>query len=298
MKLLLILVVILSIIGMVYLIFKHFMKLRYSIKSIIPNQQYIIQSSLPFQSSYIIDQSDINYYKRIFLDERPLVQNDNQLLNDPRNYQFDNFDNYLVDEIVKPNKESVLNKRDQQNVHDTEVQKVIKEEYKKISDQTHTNRGNMINEIINHNPQRSNEIRDIISKINERNSTVYNLNRENEVTVLCKTWDSANELVKDDIINALLDSKKGEQEIYCPTGVVSRIVESTLIENPEKMPKPRSLYKEEMLAKASLLKDKNPDMNKDQFKSLLLDTYQQDYNGVLNKDEIHTHTKDWIDYID
>jgi hypothetical protein len=95
--------------------------------------------------------------------------------------------------------------------------------------------------------------------------------------------------------------------VVCPTGVTSRIVESALIERPELMPRTRETLVQEMLSKANavrtLLESNNTYCNlsdTDQsgtLKNALLETYNQDYQGILSVEQVDEYVKDWIDEI-
>lgn len=330
---------------------------QYILYPTVPNKQYMItEKYIPLKSTFIVDESDVEYYKNIQdKSARELNNRLHQQISTGNLYRINQFprENTRLNQsprekprlnlqdinieyientartstriipeqtriipeqtrIIPPTIPQRVNgiiptnnrldrfiindilENDQQNVHDSIIQKSISKEYNSIEKGKNPR---ILEDIINRNPQHSREIESIIESIKKRNSSIYNLNGDGELNVLENVWNNGNDNVKDQIINELLDCKKDTGDLYCPTGVVSRIIQANFIENVNNIPRTKNVYKEEMLSKASILKEKNLDLTELEFKDLLLNQYSKDYDGILTRDEITNTTKEWIDYI-
>lgn len=255
--------------------------------------------------NYNFIKSDIQYYKQrpttnINTREKTIPINNN--INNRLDYDILNYD--LDETIVN----DVLNEPDSQNIHDSYVQKKIKKDFIKndkdslqISDKSNIDVKYLIDAFIKDNnlcvEYKHNRIMNIIDDIKNRNSYISNL-KQKEYDILNNTWNNANYNVKCEIINQLYDCYDSKYNtLYCPTGVSTRIIEATYIENPENYPKTKHIINQEMLNTASQLKQQNPDMEESEFKELLINTYKNDYKDLMTEKEIHNTIKDWIDYI-
>jgi hypothetical protein len=193
---------------------------------------------------------------------------------------------------------------DNQNVHNNTIQKSIKQQYNSLQSETNINVADEIDKWTNSDEK----ISDIINQIKVRNSPITNLNMDTEMNILSKVWANA----KDDnernaIIDELRDSVNEQGDIYCPTGVSVRLVNSTWINKPEDMPKTKSMIHEEMMNSASSIRTlleanddytKKNDEEKDTvFKETILERYNQDYTGILTENEIAEMTSEWIDLV-
>lgn len=288
---------------------------KYTITNKVPKKQFIIRQKLiPINPQYLVDNSDLQYYHQEIqnnpneffdildydLDEilgQPIdtrqdrpdnIHHERFGLHGPDNRHIERFTNHVIQDIIRD---------DTQSVHDTIIQNQIKQEYNNhVLDGGSNGHDGTLEEIIKYNPEKSNDISAIIQQIQVRNSNVYNI-KDDEINVLKKVWSNGNDNVKAQVIKELLDCKQERGGIYCPTGVVTRIIQSNFIENPENMPKTPNMFKKEMLNKASILKDKNPDMSDESFTTLLLNEYKSDYKDILTEPEIKTITDEWINYI-
>lgn len=254
----------------------------------LPKNQLKITSPVR-EVEYLVHEIDIPFYNEII--RHPLeinIQEDYQ--DQPEDYGFllEYFGNINVP-------------IDTQNIHDTQVQSKITEEYTKLKDnqENQQNKPVLDNSIIERakTEEDQRKIRTIIDNIKHRNAFVSNIN-EKEYDTLHRTWNASNELQKDQIINELLDSQNGDR-LYCPTGVVSRIISSQFITDPDNYPKPASIYKQEMIDKASSVykdycKEVDPDKS---YKEHLMQVLKEDYLDILSEDEIINCTKEWIDSI-
>ena len=191
---------------------------------------------------------------------------------------------------------------DNQNVHNNTIQKSIKQKYNTLNKKVdNINVTGEIDKWTKSDPQ----IIDIINQIKTRNSYITNLDMDSEMGVLTKVWVNA----KDDnernaIIDELRDSVDSDGKIYCPTGTTVRLVNSTWINNPEEMPKTKSMIHTEMMNTASSIRDSleiNKDLPENEqdklFKDTLMEKYTTDYKGILTETEIKDMTGEWIDLI-
>jgi hypothetical protein len=261
--------------------------------------------------NYLIDESDISYYKennsvlKTFNDElksRGLTYTPSFT---PGNFitpVLSPLEIHIINNIIPP----IPNVVDTQNVHDTNIQKQLKSRYKDLSVDNQNiwfDEKDIISHAFNSKKDIS-TLDNIIQKIKNRNSSVTNFNSDNEYTVLKNTWMSGNDNVKDQIINNLLDCEEDEI-LVCPTGTTSRIIESTYIDNPEDMPKTKDMFMTEMLSKASLIRNTlessishlEEDEQSEILKRNIIKSYNTDYKDILTGEQINDFTKDWIDSI-
>lgn len=223
----------------------------------------------------------------------------------------ENIRNTIVENYERNIMQNLLNRPDLQNVHDSVVQNTIKHKFKNIEEKTQEqteNEKDIIKEIIERSKQSSPKyakISGILAQIASRSSPVYNLN-SNEIEVLKKTWINAPEQQKDQILNELLDCEENNR-LVCPTGVVSRIINSDVVLAPEKASKTIENLKEEMMNTAARvrneLEDKDEFQNKPDneqseiFKDTLVKKYEENYKDVIDMDIIKGEYEKWINDI-
>lgn len=223
----------------------------------------------------------------------------------------ENIRNTIVENYERNIVQNLLNRPDLQNVHDNVVQNTIKHKFKNIEEKTQEqteNEKDIIKEIIERSKQSSPKyakISGILAQIASRSSPVYNLN-SNEIEVLKKTWINAPEQQKDQILNELLDCEENNR-LVCPTGVVSRIINSDVVLAPEKASKTIENLREEMMNTAARvrneLEDKDEFQNKPDneqseiFKDTLVKKYEENYKDVIDMDIIKGEYEKWINDI-
>lgn len=223
----------------------------------------------------------------------------------------ENIRNTIVENYERNIVQNLLNRPDLQNVHDSVVQNTIKHKFKNIEEKTQEqteNEKDIIKEIIERSKQSSPKyakISGILAQIASRSSPVYNLN-SNEIEVLKKTWINAPEQQKDQILNELLDCEENNR-LVCPTGVVSRIINSDVVLAPEKASKTIENLREEMMNTAARvrneLEDKDEFQNKPDneqseiFKDTLVKKYEENYKDVIDMDIIKGEYEKWINDI-
>ena len=197
-----------------------------------------------------------------------------------------------------------------QNVHSSLVQDTIKNKYlaskKKALQAPSRDTETEIIKFSRYLKKDSGKLQDIINQIKERNSFVKNMN-DTEINVLHNSWISANNNVKEQIINELLDITDGRSYIVCPTGVTSRIINANIVENPESSPIKEEDLRKEMLQSASKIRaelDRSiqfqnlSDIDQDHFfKEKLIQKFYNDYDGIISRDRIKKEYDHWIDDI-
>jgi hypothetical protein len=272
--------------------------------------------------TFTLDYNDIQYYTNKYnvdlefqrqLKERGLATKDQEPVHipvqvpGPVQVPVDTIENYIIDEIVG-DPFTPLGRLDTQNVHDTALQNSLECTYNvyKNNETTHS----FID--IHSHARRLGKSDSDIAKINrvvdemkQRNSTVSKF-QDTEINILQTIWDSNDQGIRDQVINALLDCEENGS-VVCPTGTTSRIIEAVYIHNPENTPKTARCFKEEMLNKASIVRknlEENPDFNNESdfdqslvLRKKLLDTFYNDYGGILSRQEILDQTAEWIDYV-
>lgn len=267
--------------------------------------------------TFTIDYNDIQYYTNKYnvdlefqrqLRERGLVEPEEHApIQVPIQVPvMDTLENYIIDEIVG-DFGNPLAGFDTQNVHDTALQNTLERVYTVYKNNetsssfidlhSHARRlGKSDSDIA--------KIDRVIDEMKKRNSTVTKF-QDNEMNILQTVWDSNDQGIRDQVINALIDCEENGS-VVCPTGTSSRIIESVYIHNPENTPKTARCFKEEMLNKASVVRkdlEENLDFNESDpdssliLRKKLLDTFYNDYDGILSRQEILDQTSEWIDYV-
>jgi hypothetical protein len=263
--------------------------------------------------TFTLDYNDIQYYTNkynVILEFQLQLKERGLATEEPvpvQGHVLDTIENYIIDEIVG-DFDTPLGRLDTQNVHDTALQNSLERVYNVyknnettpgfIDIHSHARRlGKSDSDIA--------KINRVVDEMKKRNSTVSKF-QDTEINILQTIWDSNDQGIRDQVINALLDCEENGS-VVCPTGTTSRIIEAVYIHNPENTPKTARCFKEEMLNKASIVRKKleeNPDFGKESdsdqsliLRKKLLDTFYNDYDGILSRQEILDQTAEWIDYV-
>lgn len=287
------------------------------------NRNFLLTRCTSPSQSLDIDVADLEY----LLNENVIVEVDPVLsrFNNEKNARgYKNTINII--EPVQPQRPQLVPLRqfefnplinmDTQNVHDTTIQKITKNKYtdlKKNKQGAFSPNSLALSSYIN-NSDLSNEkkqtLLNTIEKIKNRNSNLTNFDGDTEFNILINTWNNSNNTVKDQILNELLDCTSGTHfgdNLYCPTGVATRIVNASFIEDPESMPKTKEIINEEMMNSASAIRtqlEQDPEYQRlsdaeanNKLKNTILEKYNSDYKDIFTKDQITDMTKDWIDLL-
>ena len=194
---------------------------------------------------------------------------------------------------------------DNQNTHDSFVQKTIRNTY--TTSNLSTDGKNVVKEIlkcVDNDP----DITKVLETIRNRKATISNLNDKKEMEILEEVWNAVknDDDLKAYFITQLQDCYENYSTV-CPTGVVTRIVSVLSIKTPEKMPRTKELITEEMLNTASKLRNNlendevftklSDEEQQSSFKRQLISKYQDDYSDFMTSDEITDITSEWINEI-
>lgn len=260
----------------------------------------------------VVDDADEAFYRSHFEDFANDASKTNGLLQfDNKGFSpMDHMDH--LDNFAKFDRNNVgYLGTNEQNVHSSLVQDTIKNKYQNVKMKVTSKVQNrdIPGEIINftkHLNKDYHKIEDIINQISKRNSFVKNMN-DTELNVLNNSWITANNNVKEQIINELLDITDDKKFIVCPTGVTSRIVNANIVENPESTPFTEADLRTEMLSTASKIRndlDKLVNFQKlsesEQtivLKEKLIEKYNRDYYGKISQERIIKELDTWINDI-
>jgi hypothetical protein len=189
---------------------------------------------------------------------------------------------------------------DAQNVHDSIVQNSVKNLFLKKKQKRNYDSQKLIDEIIEFariNNKNMRKIHDVLLQVNERNAIISNLNNITEMDVLSTMWNNASNNVRIQILNEILDAYIDDNFIVCPTGVVSRLINADIVENPEHAPKTIEIIRQEMLNTASKIRDEieknNPELTDDDLKQALIKEFSSIYKDIVPLEKIHQELDSW-----
>lgn len=259
--------------------------------------------------TYMYTPHDIRYmteYLQNMRKKRNDIRNEQYLfLNLNRNNVLDDIANYDIfenDQDIQTVLPDYLTD-DKQNIHDSFVQKQSKNGYKQIEKGNEKNIRELNYEIKSYIKDnklycetKMQKILNIIDKIQKRNTYISNFS-DTEYNILCNTWNSGNNNVKIQLLKQLEECLDSFGNLYCPTGVTTRIIESSYIENPEFYPKPKNIINQEILHKTSALRKEYPDLSTNEFKVILIEHLYKDYSELMTKNDISKNISEWIEYI-
>lgn len=284
-----------------------------------------IDKSIAHVAKFVIDKSDIAYHYTIDKMKKKAkcarqiggdIDMQRDIINTCSFLYNRNFNDYMYDYEFDGNNDYNNNNNndnydidnDTQNVHDSLVQDTIKTKYKTISTDSTANIANEIicvDEILQISGDKATAVQLVLQQIQERNYSISNL-ESNEVSVLNNSWAAASTNVKLQIINELLDASSGTY-LVCPTGVVSRIINANVVENPESSPHTILDLRNEMLQSAAVIR---ATLEKDNaytlatteqqlvlFKEQLEKKYIADYTGVIPIEKIQSELDEWLKHV-
>ncbi len=234
------------------------------------NYRYLKKRKILLRGNLEIEKCDLDYYNYI-----------NELYNKERRwYQFPRQTRH-IETVEIP--EQYLMTEDLQNVHDTLVVNSCQNTYKNIP-----------KSIVDDNfflEQFDDTHKDILLRIKDRNCFVTRMNKgEWEIVKDIWTDSSAKPLVRDQFIKDLDDCIDENGDLYCATGVVNRIISSSNIEEPEKMPKTKELFNIEIMNRFSVL---TKDLTKEESKEQII----KEYKDVLTEEKLKEVIDEWYEFI-
>lgn len=239
---------------------------------------------MPSIIEYKIDKVDEEYYKDAMIQD---LKRKNTLLNASEPiFQF--YNNVYMDQ-------------DCQNAHDVCVQKMLTNIYEKNRKWRLHNNDIVITNIIKYieksqhlSPDEKAKCQEVISKMIHRSSISSLYNGESEIDVLCTIWFFGNENVRVFLLKQIGEFVDENENLYCPSGIIARIIYASGINHPELLPKTKKLLNEEMLAKASTIIHKNKTKSTRYIKTLLVEEFSKDYEGILDRSTIKCMIDDWF----
>lgn len=264
----------------------------------------------PQKKTQVIDTSDIVHYKAKQARKAAKVAKSRAIIKLRKNATLqrsytirEDLNNYALEHDPEP----VLDfTADAQNVHDSVVQNTIRNKYAAIN--TNANKSNTIlnyDEILCVSGTKAAQVRVVLQQIQSRNAQITNL-QTSEVCVLNNAWSAASATVKQQIINELLDTRDGDT-LVCPTGVVSRIINANVVEQPESSPRTTAALRTEMLTTAAAVRDaletdiiymaNTTEQQNIILKAALEKKYNKDYTGIISQDKIQDELNTWLAHI-
>lgn len=186
-----------------------------------------------------------------------------------------------LEEIDIP--EQYLYDENSQNVHDTLVVNASKNTY-----------ANLTKAVVDDEffiEQFQSPHKETLLKIKNRNSFVGNL-RKHEWDVVKDVWNDgySKPNVREQYLKEIEDCIDVYGDLYCATGVVNRVLSAVHIDDPEKMPKTKDIFKVEILSRFSALMQDNP---KETCKEIVI----KEYSDLLTEDKLHEIIDEWYDHI-
>jgi len=280
----------------IYCKYKAKRKLRYIYKRNDKQQHTQVNKTNNFRDGYNVDVA-LPYNISVITNEIELPTNLNI-----REYIIDYADNYnefndnialydIFNYDLNETEIPLLARDDPQSVHDTYIQSKLKKDFKNKLHSTQTPQ--IPNETFEKLRETS-SVKHVIDKIEKRNSTLSGYENKTEMEILKETWENGDENIKNQIINSLKDCIEDEK-LVCATGVVSRILSSNYINNPDEFPKTKEILHSEIMYFVNKIRDNTPE---DQFTSeYVKQEINKEFSKTLSKDQIDNLTKDWIEYV-
>lgn len=217
-----------------------------------------------------IERCDLDHYN---------VINDN--FNRQRNWYEPVREIQHIEEIDIP--EQYLYDEDSQNVHDTLVVNSSKNTY-----------ANLTKAVVDDEfflEQFQSPHKETLLKIKERNSFIRNLGKH-EWDIVKDVWNDgySKPNVRAQYLKELEDCINTKDHLYCATGVVNRILSAVHIDEPEKMPKTKDIFKVEILSRFSALMQDNP-------KEICKEIVIKEYTDLLTEDKLNEIIDEWYEFI-
>lgn len=172
-----------------------------------------------------------------------------------------------------------------QNVHDNKIQRSLRKEFEKINT-TDIKDDNILQNILQNSPDiYKDNVEKILNHIKKTNTEMVGYNDETIVDIMKKVYSNLQTHDEIDFFyNNLNDCIDENNKVICSTGIVSRILSTRFLNNPDKFPKSENYIFQEMLNKASnIRKDEEDD---DIFKKKFREEIKKSYSDILTEKEI------------
>ncbi len=187
---------------------------------------------------------------------------------------------------------------DDQNVHDTVIQRHLRNTYDELQDTKADHENNDdIEALLEQCPEKYKaNVAKTLEVCTLRNNTMsgYQDKKETEILLDCfnKVKDNTDSL---EAFYQNLSECVERGSVVCSTGVVSRAIDSLYINEPEKYPKTQNAIFQEMLSKASVLQKESP--SEEEFQMKLKEAFTNDYQDVLTDEEIDVKYQEIINNV-
>ena len=132
------------------------------------------------------------------------------------------------------------------------------------------------------------------------------MENKTELEILNLVW--TNELLREQIINELFECYNGEyNNIVCPTGVVSRLLNADIVLNPESTPRTMEILRVEMLNLAAQIRNRCE--NRDEYleksekeqdkylKKKISEGINDTYKDILSSETIQKELDSWLEHV-
>ena len=188
-----------------------------------------------------------------------------------------------------------------QNVHDSKLQRVLRKTFNDMekiddNDTRDTTNTTTIEDIMSNCPLKYKEnVRITLDTAFERNNTMTGYNNATEKEIILQTYN----MVKndEDYLTYFFQNLNDCIEygnVVCSTGVVSRVLSTQFIKDPEAYPKNEKAIFQEILSKASVIFEKT-EGEKDLFSIELKKMIQDEYKDIMTREEMETRHKEIVD---
>lgn len=229
----------------------------------------------------------------LVISSRPLIEPEEEpdiiYINEPADIEYYVRESTLPQPIEQPIETPITLEiqADSQNVHDSYVVRQTRDLYAKRRISTVISGESLIEWI------RRNRLADVLDQIRQRNAQVMSLHNETEMDVLMNVYDYCKG--NDDYLNELAYQIKEclneDGLIYCPTGVVTRLLSTKTLLEPEKGLKTRDMIRQELMNVVSKR------IEETDTRESIMDKLQEDYRGIYDRNQIEALVADWIDHV-
>lgn len=193
---------------------------------------------------------------------------------------------------------------DSQNVHDSLVQRAIRQKFDEISScgpsitsgNSTEGGGGVIQHLMSMAsalplPRRT-AIQETLKTIQERDTTIVNLENKTEQEVLSTVYHALPAKDHDELLKQIEDCVENGK-VVCPTGVATRLMNTLFLRDPESRPRTKAHIRSELLSKAAVIRQQYQDEDSPSFLSRLSSLFTSEYDGVLTPEEVNTELNTW-----
>ena len=234
--------------------------------------------------------------------DRLVELGDRSFLNPPPRPQRANPFRADAEAARRPAPEAMAPRSDSQNVHDSTVVKAVKAALDKLSPSPISTEDTLVQVRASLKSEDAHRGLDLM----ERNTAPLTALNMREVEVLRKVWGRIQEepegsKAKDDMVE-MLGSRLAEcgKEASCASGRVGRVVDALSTFDERVKLRPLWALRQEMLSKASVLRDQRPPNDLRPLKDVLREAFKRDYvdEGLTTMTVVDSELAAWGDDLD